>query len=152
MPGFLELTIFDAHDGSTGNLEGFGRGGVTKCRRPVDASQIGFGQGHERSNAEIGELGAEVVVETEEFFGAVEMIGAVVENGVGRKKFNDGFAAALVPDFFKPADNELFVVFESGDGVRSGRHEVPPEETFPEYNEMGCVQEDASKQGGDRIV
>jgi hypothetical protein len=52
------------------------------------------------------------------------MMGVILkfENGGFGQEFEDGFAAAAVPNFVKPAIDQQFVLFGSGKGLRSGRH------------------------------
>ena len=78
---------------------------------PVDTGEVTFSESNDRREVEVGEFGADGVLETAKGLGTVDLILAVVQNGIGEEKFEDGFAAALVPNFFKPADDEVFVLF-----------------------------------------
>jgi hypothetical protein len=61
-------------------------------------------------------------VEAREFLGAAVLVRAVMENGGFAQEFQDGFTTALVPNFVKPANHQLFVLFGSSKGLGSGRH------------------------------
>ena len=69
---------------------------------------------------EVGELGAKAIIEGFKFGGAVNGGGAIVNNSVGSEEFGDGITAALIPDFMKPANDEVFVLFDSGDSWGGG--------------------------------
>ncbi len=85
---------------------------VAVCRNSADQCEVALGEGDDGGDAEAGEPGAEFVVEGAELLGAAQVAGAVVEHGGGSEEFEDGFAAALIPDLLEPADDEVFVLFE----------------------------------------
>jgi hypothetical protein len=130
LPGFGKAAVFDADDGSAGDLEGLGSGGVAKRGGPVEADAVAFGEGDDRGDVEVRELRAESFREAEKFVGAAKGRGAVVKNRTFREKFEDGFAAVLIPDLFKPAKDQQFVLLESGKRLGRGRHRMPPELEF----------------------
>lgn len=122
LPGFDKAVFHNANDRSAGELQRLSAGGVKERRGPVHADTVAFGEGNDRSDAKLGELRAKRVVEGGEFVWAAVVAGAVVEDGRWREKFEDGLASGLVPDFFEPAMDEHFILFESGKRLGSGRH------------------------------
>ncbi|HUL35643.1 MAG TPA: hypothetical protein VL128_17300, partial [Candidatus Eisenbacteria bacterium] len=61
---------------------------------------------------EFGELRQELIVDgAAKLLGAANLLAAFVEDAIGSEKLEDGFAAALIPDFVEPAEQELFVLF-----------------------------------------
>ena len=120
MPGFDEFAVLDADDGDAGDAGRFAGGFVAGGGGPAEAGEVAFGEGYAGSDLEIGEFGLEAVVEGGKFVGAADGLFAFMENGIGSEEFKDGFAAGLVPDFLKPAGDELLIQIESSDGVGGG--------------------------------
>ena len=120
LPGFHEAAVLDTDDGGAGDVGDFAGGVVLTFGEPVDARQVAFGQGKDRGDFEIGENRAQTVVKSFEFGGAANDFVAIVNYAIGSEELRDGVAVALVPDFFKPADDQLFVLIERGDGMGGG--------------------------------
>jgi len=121
LPGFDEAAVLDAHDGGASDLSGLAGGDVFAFGEPVNASQVAFGQGENGRDFEIREYRAQAVIEFFEFSGTANDSVAIVEYAIGSEELCDGIAIALVPNFFEPADHELFVLIERGYG--GGGHE-----------------------------
>jgi hypothetical protein len=86
-------------------------------RRPADENFVAVGDGVFDFQFHIGEGVEEPFVKREECLGADE-VGAIfvdtMGDAVGRKEFGDGSGAALVPDFFEPAFEEIDIGFGHG--------------------------------------
>ena len=93
----------------------------------MNAGEITFCERDERCNFEVRELRTQGIVEAREFLGAAVVVRAVVENRGIEKEFEDRFTTAAVPNFVKPVNHQLFVLFRSGKGLGSGR---PPGKDF----------------------
>ena len=120
MPGFHEAAFLNTDDGGAGDVGDLAGGVVFTFGEPMDAGQVAFRQGKDRGDFEIGENRAQAVVKFFEFGGAANDFVAIVNYAIGSEELRDGVAVALVPDFFEPADDELFVLIESGYGVGGG--------------------------------
>src|SRR5260370_19653635 len=120
LPGFDEAAVLDSDDGGAGNVGSLASGVVFALGEPVDASQVAFSEGQHRRDFEIGEYRAQAVVEFFEFGGTTDNSVAIVKYAIGSEELRDGVAIALVPDFFEPAYDELFVLIESGDRMGGG--------------------------------
>src|ERR1700739_1556488 len=121
LPGFDETAVLDTDNRGTGDLGGLAARIVLELGNPANAGQIAFSEGDHRGNFEIGKNSAQAVVEFFEFSGAANNPVAIVDDAVWSEQLRDGVAVAFVPDFFKPADDELFVLIERGYG--GGGHE-----------------------------
>jgi hypothetical protein len=114
LPGFDEAAVLDAHDGSAGDVGDFAGGEVFAFGEPVDTGEVAFGKGQDRGNLEIRENAAQAVVEFFEFGRAADDSITIVDDTLGSKELGDRVPVTSVPDFLKPADDELFVLIERG--------------------------------------
>lgn len=133
LPGFDKAAAFDADDGSAGDVKRLAGGFVAHVGGPMAADQVIFGENDEGSDVEVVELCAKIVVEGGELVGAAEVLCAIVENTVLVQEFEDGVAVTVIPDFFEPADDELFVALKKGEGLIGGGHGMPPAKLSREY-------------------
>ena len=88
----------------------------------MQADAVVFGESDEWGEVEIRELRAKHVVKLREFLRAANVARSVVQDAIWGDKFEYGLAPGLVPDFFEPAMDEHFILFESGKRLGSGRH------------------------------
>src|SRR5690348_4404337 len=89
--------------------------------RPAQADQVVFGERGAGGDVEIGEVGAHAVIKRcRKLFGTVNVGVAVMQHTVRRQQLKNGFAAALVPHFFKPAHHQVLVGIHSGERLGSG--------------------------------
>lgn len=143
LPGFGEMGVLDANDGGAGDFEGLRGGGVAQVGGPMETDKVAFGNRNDGRELEVGELGANSVLEAAKSFRAMDLILAVVENRTGREEFENGFAASLVPDLFEPADDEVFVLFLRGKWLSSGRHGSLLRENCRKYTGRNVTREEA---------
>ena len=120
LPGFDEAAVLDADDGGAGDAGDLAGGDVFTFGKPVDASEVALGEGKNRRDFEVEENRAQTVVKFFKFCGTTNDFVTIVNYAVGSEKLRDSITIALVPDFFEPADDELFVLIESGYGVGGG--------------------------------
>ena len=146
LPGFGKAAIHNPYNGSASDLQRLTGVGVKEGRGPVHADAVAFGEGNDWRDTKLGELRAKLVVEGGKFVGAAVVAGAVVKDGGGRKEFEDSFAAGLVPDFFEPAMDEHFILFESGKRLGSGRHAYLQKKMSAEYTQRGRRVEEWNRQ------
>ena len=133
LPGFDELSILDADNGSAGDAEGLGRVLVAELSNPMKAGESAFSNANHWSDDEVRKLRLEVVVEGDEFLRAMDVGRAIVKNAFLVEEFGDDVAIALVPELFEPAKDELLVLFRSRNGLGSGCHGLLREEISAEY-------------------
>lgn len=85
MPRFDELAILNAPDGNSGEVHRRARGRKKSIGGPVNADEIGLGQGDDRLDGEFGELRTNDVVEMHEPCGPAIFAGAaVIDTGFGK--------------------------------------------------------------------
>jgi len=123
LPGFDEAAVLEAEEADASDFDVFAGGGVFCGARPSLADHVAFGDYFERSDLNVGQLGAKGVVETLEVSGAAIVSGAVVEDAVVWEHFVDGFASRFVPDFFEPSSCKSplsFLLAGHGDDLLRG--------------------------------
>lgn len=123
MPGFDEAAVPDANNRNTRCGEGFSGGAITAIDSPAERNEIAFAKGEAGRYAHIGKTRLECVVEGIEFVGPADLYTAVVQNTIRRKQLRDSFAAALIPNFFKPADEETAILLYERDRFGRRGHE-----------------------------
>src|SRR5215469_10002981 len=149
LPAFDEEAVLNPDDRGAGDRCGFAGGGVTERGGPMEGDEVAFGQGDDGRDAEVREAGAEIVMEAREGFRTTEFGGAIVDDGVRREEFKDGFAAGLVPDFLEPAEQEMLALFGNGNRVRRG-HEEPPQGLLGAYRNGGKLgSREGKKENGE---
>ena len=139
LPGFNKTTVLDTDDRGTGDLGSLTGRVVFTFGEPVNTGQIAFGEGENRRDFEIGEYRAQAVVEFFEFGGAANDSVTIVNHAVRREELSDGVTVAFVPDFFEPADDELFVLIERGYGVGGGHERYLLQVSSGVYRNAGQV-------------
>jgi hypothetical protein len=98
---------------------------VAEVGGPVHADEVVFREDNDGCYAKVSELGTKIIIEGEELVRTVEIARAIVKNPVAVEEFGDGVARALVPDFIKPAYDELLVALERGERLAGARHGAP---------------------------
>jgi len=111
LPGFDKAAVLEAEDADAGDFDLLACAGVFCGARPSLADHVAFGDYFERSDLNVGQLGAKGVVETLELGGAAIVNGAVVKDTVLGEHFVDGLASRSVPDFFEPSSCECPLCF-----------------------------------------
>ena len=119
MPGFDEAAVLDADDRDSGGGEIFAGGFVATFDGPAERDEVAVTERDARRHAGVHETGLQRVEKGFKFTRTADSHIAVVKHAVRREEFGDDFAAALIPDFFEPAMDEMFVLF--GGGERYGR-------------------------------